>query len=138
MAYNVVPFHGKLCRIEKNNVVMSYSKGWTLNVNLDMADTTAQPDAWKSWVPGMAGWNGSFEMYFVTGNTEQKAFFDNIVAAGPGTKLTDTQFNLDTTINAFTGNIYITGITINPAMGAVVSATVNFQGDGALAISDAA
>jgi len=114
---------------------MSYSKGWTLNVNLDMADTTAQPDAWKTGIPGMAGWNGSFEMYFVTGNTEQKAFFDNMVAAGPGTKLTDVQFNLDTTTNAFIGDIYVTGITINPSMGDVVSATVNFQGDDALSVS---
>jgi len=135
MAYSAVPFHGKLCRVEKNTVVMSYSKGWTLNVNLDMADTTAQPDAWKTGIPGMAGWNGSFEMYFVTGNTEQKAFFDNMVAAGPGTKLTDVQFNLDTTTNAFIGDIYVTGITINPSMGDVVSATVNFQGDDALSVS---
>ena len=33
MAYNTTPFHGKVCRVEKNNVVMDYSKGWSLNVN---------------------------------------------------------------------------------------------------------
>ncbi|GAG92660.1 unnamed protein product [marine sediment metagenome] len=61
MAYNVVPFHGKYCRVEKGLVAMSYSKGWTINVNLDMADSTAQPDKWKAAVAGMAGWGGSFE-----------------------------------------------------------------------------
>ena len=138
MAYNTVPFHGKLCRVEKNNVVMSYSKSWSLDVNLDMADTTSQPDAWKSAVAGTAGWSGSFDMYFVTGNTEQKAFFDNMVAAGPGTKLTDVQFNLESTTSAFIGNIYVSSITINPTMVDVVSATVTFQGDDALTVSNAA
>ncbi len=138
MAYNVVPFHGKVCRVEKNNVVMDYSKGWSLSVSLDMADASRVGQNWKEALPGQAGWNGSFEIYAVLGNTEQIAFFNNIVTAAPGTKLTDVQFNLDATTNAFTGNIYITGVAVNATMGGVVSATVNFQGNGALAVSDAA
>jgi hypothetical protein len=138
MAYNSVPFHGKVSRVEKNNVVMSYGKGWSLSASLDMADSTAQGDAWKRALPGTAGWNGSFDMYFVAGNTEQKAFFDNIINAAPGTNLTDVKFLLDGTTNAFSGNIFITGFSINPTLGEVVSATVNFQGDGALTLSDAA
>jgi hypothetical protein len=138
MAYSTVPFHGKVCRVEKNNVVMDYSKGWSLSVSLDMADASRAGEDWKEALPGQSGWNGSFEIYFVAGNTEQKAFFDNLVTAAPGTKLTDVQFNLDATTNAFTGNIYITAVSINGSMGGVVTATVNFQGNGALAISDAA
>lgn len=137
MAYNTTPFHGKLCRVEKNNVVMDYSKGWSLNVNLDMADASRVGQHWKEALPGQAGWSGSFEIYATLGNTEQKAFFDNIVTATPGTKLTDVKFLLDATTNGFSGNIYITGVSINGTMGGVVSATVNFQGDGALTASDA-
>jgi Phage major tail protein 2. len=138
MAYNTTPFHGKVCRVEKNNVLMNYSKGWNLSVSLDMADGSYAGQSWKNALPGMASWNGSFEAHFVAGNTEQKAFFDNLVAASPGTQLTDVKFILDGTTNAFSGNIYITGISINGSMGDVVSATVNFQGDGALTLSDAA
>jgi len=137
MAYNTTPFHGKLCRVEKNNVVMDYSKGWSLNVTLDMADSSRVGQNWKEAIPGQAGWSGSFEIYATLGNTEQKAFFDNIVTATPGTKLTDVKFLLDATTNGFSGNIYITGVSINGTMGGVVSATVNFQGDGALTVSDA-
>jgi hypothetical protein len=137
MAYNTTPFHGKLCRVEKNNVVMDYSKGWSLNVNLDMADASRVGQHWKEALPGQAGWSGSFEIYATLGNTEQKAFFDNIVTATPGTKLTDVKFLLDATTNGFSGNIYITGVSINGTMGGVVSATVNFQGDGALTVSAA-
>ena len=137
MAYSTTPFHGKLCRVEKNNVVMDYSKGWSLNVNLDMADASRVGQHWKEALPGQAGWSGSFEIYATLGNTEQKAFFDNIVTATPGTKLTDVKFLLDATTNGFSGNIYITGVSINGTMGGVVSATVNFQGDGALTVSAA-
>lgn len=138
MAYNTVPFHGKVCVVEKNNVAMSYSLGWSLSVSLDMADQTAVADAWKSALPGAAGWNGSFEVYFVAGNTEQKAFFDNLIAATPGTKLTDVKFLLDGSTNALTGNIYIIGFSISTQITSVVKATMNFQGDGALTLTNAA
>ncbi|MDD4060459.1 MAG: hypothetical protein PHW08_07150 [Kiritimatiellae bacterium] len=138
MAYNTTPFHGKVCRVEKNNVKMDYSKGWNLSAQLDMADASRNGQDWKEALPGMGSWSGSFDVYFVMGNTEQKAFFDNIIAATPGTKLTDVKFLLDADTNALSGNVFVTGISLNAAIGDVVSATVNFQGDGALSISDAA
>jgi predicted secreted protein len=138
MAYDTVPFHGKICQVEKNNVAMAYQKGWSISVTLDMADATRAGQAWKEGLPGQSGWSGSFEAYFVAGNTEQKAFFDNLVTAAPGTKLTDVKFLLDGTTNAYTGNIFITGISIAAQMGGVVTASINFQGDGALTLTDAA
>ena len=138
MAYNTTPFHGKACRIEKNDVAMEYSEGWSINATLDMAEASRQGQNWKEGLPGLAGWNGSFTGQFVAGNTQQKAFFDNIVAAAPGTKLTDVKFLLDASTNAFTGNIYITGFSINGALGEVVKFTCNFQGDGALTLTSAA
>lgn len=138
MAYNTVPFHGKVCVVEKNNVAMAYSRGWSLDVSLDMADASRVGQNWKEALPGQAGWSGSMEVYFVAGNTEQKAFFDNLVTAAPGTKLTDVKFLLDGATNAFTGNIFITGLSIPVSMGAVVTATMSYQGDGALTITDAA
>lgn len=137
MAYNTTPFHGKVVRVEKNGTKMDYSRGWKIDVSLDMADASRVGQSWKEGLPGMAGWSGSFEVMAVMGNTEQKAFFDNIVAAAPGTKLTDVKFLLDADANTFSGNIFITGISINGDMGGVVTASVNFQGDGALTLADA-
>lgn len=138
MAYNTVPFHGKLCRVEKNDVAMEYSDGWSLDVSLDMADISRQGQEWKEGLPGQAGWSGSFSGHLVLGNTEQKAFLDNLVAATPGTKLTDVKFLLDASTNAFTGDLYLTGFSINPAVGDKVGFTFNFQGDGALTPTDSA
>lgn len=138
MAYNTTPFHGKAVRVEKNNVAMSYTLGWNITANVDMADITSCGDVWKTGLPGLSGWSGSFNGYFVAGNTEQKAFFDNIVTATPGTKLTDIKFLLDAATNALTGDIYVTSFSTSPAIGGTVQFTINFQGDGALALTDAA
>lgn len=138
MAYNTTPFHGKTARVEKNDVAMDFTDGWSLDVSLDMADTSRQGQHWKEGLPGQAGFTGSFSGQIVLGNTEQKAFLDNLITAIPGTKLTDVKFLLDGATNAFTGNIYITGFSTATAVGDKVGYTFNFQGDGALTVTDAA
>ena len=138
MAYNTTPFHGKAVRVEKNGVATEYTQGWSINANLDMADTSRNGQRWKEALPGQAGWSGSFNASFVPGNTEQKAFLDNLIAATPGTKLTDVKFLLDGSTNAFTGNIYLTGFSMSPGVGGPATFSINFQGDGALTLTDAA
>ena len=138
MPYNTVPFHGKVSQVEKNNVAMDFGLGWNLNVALDMAEASRAGQNWKEALPGQAGWNGDFSGQFVAGNTEQKAFLDNLIIAAPGTKLTDVKFLLDGATNAFTGNVFITAFSISPAINGVVSFKMNFQGDGALTLTNAA
>jgi len=138
VAYNTVPFHGKACRVEKNNVVMDYGSGWTLDVVLEMGDTSRSGQDWTEAIAGQASWSGTFVADLVLGNTEQKAFVDNIITATPGTKLTDVKFLLDAATNAFTGNVYITGFSMNPTVADKAGCTFTFQGDGALSVTDAA
>jgi len=138
MSYNTTPFHGKLCRVEKGDTKMEYGNGWRVDADLDMGDASRQGQHWKEALPGLAGWRGSFSGQFVAGNTQQKAFFDNLIAATPGTKLTDVKFLLDADTNALTGNIYLTSFSIDTGIAGVVGFTFNFQGDGALALTDAA
>lgn len=137
MAFNTTPFHGKLSRIEKNNVKMDYTIDGQISVSMDMSDISRQGQNWKDGIPGMAAWNGSINIYFVPGNTEQKAFMDNIIAATPGVKLTDVKFLLDADTNGFTGDIYLTAFNVTTAMGDVVKASFSFQGSGALTLSSA-
>ena len=135
MAGNTTPIHGKVCRVEKNAVVMDFTDGWTITASLDIADISRQGQHWHEGLPGQAGWNGSFSGQCVMGNTEQKAIYDNIVTATPGTKLTDMEFNMEDTGDYLSGNVYITGVTIDARVGDAVKFTVNFQGDGALSLT---
>ncbi len=139
MAYNAVPFHGKAVRVEKNDVAMEFSEGWNMDVQLDMSPANRAGQNWKEALPGQAGWSGSFSAQFVAGNTEQKAFLDNLVAAAPGTKLTDVKFLLDSATNAFTGDLYIIGVSMGPGVEAgTVVWTFTFQGNAALTLTDSA
>jgi len=138
MVFNTTPFHGKLARVEKNDVKVEFTEGWELNIALDMDEVNRQGQNWKEALPGQAGWDGSFTAQLVAGNTEQKAFLDNLIAATPGVKLTDVKFLLDTDTNAFTGNIYITRIGVPANVSGKVMVTFGFQGDGALTLTDTA
>jgi len=138
MAFNTTPFHGKVARIEKNDVPVDYSIGWSLDVSLDMDDASRQGQDWKEHIPGLAGASGTMEYNLVLGNTEQKALVDNIVTASPGTKLTDIKFLLDGSTNAFTGDIYVTGLNVPANIGGIVKGSFPFVLDGALTVTDSA
>ena len=135
MAHTTVPFHGKVCMVYVEGTDMEYEKGWTLNVVLDMADASRAGQEWKEGLPGQAGWSGSFEIYHAAANTEQAVIFDNLITAVPGTRLDGSRFVLDVAANYYSGNLFITGITINATMADVASASVNFQGTGVLALT---
>jgi len=138
MSYSAIPFHGKVCLVEWEGTVIAYQKGWQITVNLDMADASRAGQNWKEALPGQAGWSGSFEMYVVPGNAQQILVYNNLIIAAPGTLISASKFLQDVDTNAFTGAFYVTGISINATMGAVASATVNFQGNGALTQTDGA
>ncbi len=138
MAYNTTPFHGKACRVEKGDTATEYTEGWSIDVSLDMDDISRQGQNWKEGIPGLAGWSGQFSAQAVMGNTEQKAFLDNLITATPGTKLTDVKFLLDGSTNAYTGDLYITNYSIGTNVSGKVVHTFNFQGNGALTITDSA
>jgi len=133
MAFNTVPLHGKVSRARKNGVNIAFSADISLNVKLDTAEQSSQGDNWKAFCAGMGEFDGTIKFYFVPGNTEQKALQDNIIAAGPGTVLTDVSIVPDggTTANQFTGNIILTSFALTANMGAVVDVTYTYKGTGA-------
>jgi len=130
MAFNTTPFHGKLARIEKNDVAVDFTDGWSFNASVAMSATNRQGQSWTEGIPGQGSFSGSFSGHFVAGNTEQKALFDNIIAATPGTLLTDVKFLLESATSALTGDIYVTSLAVPTTVGDKVSWTINFQGNG--------
>lgn len=138
MAGNTIPIHGKVARVEKNNVNMEYTEGWNIAVVVDVADISRQGQNWKEVIAGQASWSGSMSGFFVPGNTEQNAIFNNIIAAAPGVTLTDMAFNLEDAGDYLSGNLIITGLTIDGRVGDKVLFTANFIGTAALSITLAA
>ncbi len=138
MAFASTPFHGKLTAVEKNGTKVDYEVSWGFNASVDMSDVSRKGQQWKEQIPGQGSWNGTMTFHFVPGNTEQKALMDNIIAATPGTKLTDVKLLQDADTNAFTGDIYLTTFGVTAAVGDKVDCTFNFVGNGAPALTDGA
>lgn len=136
MAYTATPIHGKTARAEKNNTAIDFTTGFSLDFSLDMADASRQGQSWKEAIPGMAGATGSLEIITVLGDVGQKALVDNIIAATPGTLLTDIKFLLNGSTEGFSGNFYVTGFSVSTTIGDVIKSTVPVQLNGAPSLSD--
>jgi len=135
MAGNTIPIHGRVCRIDDGGALIDYSVDWSVNVSVDLSDANRQGQAWKENLAGQSGWSGSMTFYFVAGNTQQKSLLDNIVAASPGTKLTDIKFMLEDSGDYFAGDIFLNGFATSAAVGDTVNCSFDFTGDGALALT---
>ena len=80
---------------------------------------------------GCGEWDGKIDLHFDPSNTQQKALMDNIVAATPGTKLTDVVFRLEDSGDYFSGDVYITSFVVTAPIGGKVSCSFSVKGDGA-------
>jgi len=129
------PIHGKVTRIEKNAQLTDNTLGFEITTGLTLEDITAQGAHWKAWLAGLAEWGGVMHCMFDPSSTEQKALMDNIVAATPGTKLTDLEFNLEDTADYFSGNLFITSMPVTANIGGKVTCDFEFKGDGALSLT---
>jgi len=133
MAYSTVPVSGRLCRVEKNNVLFTFSEGWNLNIQAEFIDSTYQGDTWASNLKNIQSWDGDFDVAFVPGNTEQIAIVNHLLS---GTAvLTDMKFLLETTTSGFNGDIWVESCGVKTATKDKVTMNVKFKGNGALAIS---
>ena len=135
MAY---PIHGKVARVGKGGVEMANTTGWEINLNVDTDEITAQGDDWKDFLAGCAEWDGKIDCLFDPANPEQKALMDNIVAAIPGTRLTDVRFRLEDSDDYFSGHLIITSFPVSTGIGGKVTSSFSFKGCGPLTLTIAA
>ncbi len=137
MAGNTVPIHGKVARIDKNSTLLDFTEGWDISVELDLDDISRQGQHWKESLPGQAGWTGNISAQLVTANTEQAALLANIIAAVPGTKLTDMKFMLEDSGDYLAGDLFLTSMPITSGVAGKVTVSWAFTGDGVLALTTA-
>ncbi len=129
------PIHGKVTRIAKNNVAVGNEIEFSLDANLDLDETSAKGDHWKTWLAGQSEWGGTMNYNLDPSNTEQKALIDNIITATPGTVLDDVVFRLEDDGDFFSGDIIITSLSIPAGVGGKVTGSFNFKGNGAPSIT---
>lgn len=109
-------------------VVLDISS-WSLELGTDTLDVTAFGDDWKKFIAGLKEWSASAEGFFSvhTDATGQKALQDAFLA---GTEVA-IKLNVNNT-NYYSGNVYISGLSVEDPVDDTVSISFEFQGTGAL------
>lgn len=140
MAWPSSPIHGKLARIVGGATVIDFSSRWSINYTKDAAVYGRAGKEFKEAAPGQAGWTGSAELYFVN-SSHQSSFVGQVFKTSSSYSLTTTvdyanfEFCFDTTANKLTGDIIITGVTIDAPVGDMIRASFTFQGSGPIIIN---
>jgi len=101
----------------------TYVKSWTVDYNADLYETTNFDDSsgGRSYIGGYTGWSGSYECNYSTANT-----------AVPGATGTIVLRSSTGTAGYWSGDVVLTGMSINAPVDGLVTQTYNFQGTGAL------
>jgi len=109
------------------NVVLEIDK-WDLSIDADIYDTSSFPNAWKTQIPGLKKWSGTFAGRQYQGDATGQA----LVQAGllGGTSIALALFT-DGTHN-YSGTAFIKQMSIKTAVSSTVDVSISFEGSGAL------
>lgn len=104
-------------------------KNWSLELSLETLETTALGDDWKNYITGLKEWTASSEGDYnvPTDKAGQKALQDAFLN---GT-IVKVKLYVDAT-NYYTGEAYISSLSIEDPVDDVVSISIEFTGTGAL------
>lgn len=111
---------------------------FTIDHTVNTIEKTAMGDQYRSYVTGMNEWSGSADLLF--DSTLISSFSTILVgdAAGDlsgGVTLTAYPAGDTSTYPKLEGEVLVTGMSIGSEMEGMVTATISFQGTGALAMT---
>ena len=120
---------GKSGKLELGSSNVVDISSWSLELGTDTLEVTALGDDWKKFIAGLKEWSASAEGFFSvhTDTAGQKALQDAF--------LNGTEVALKLKVNAtnyYSGNAYISGLSVEDPVDDTVSISFEFQGTGAL------
>ena len=120
---------GKSGKIEiGSNTVVDISN-WSLEIGADTLEVTALGDDWKKYIAGLKEWSASAEGFFsVHTDTGGQAALQNAFLSG-----TEVALRLKVNaVNYYSGNAYISSLSVEDSVDDTVSISFEFQGTGPL------
>ena len=120
--------HGKNGKVKIGSVAVASVQKFSVNQNIEVADTTTMGAAWQTHLTGIPGWSGSVECLYDPADTNGQ------VALAIGDSVT---LGLYTDGDAsgkkyLSGTASVTSIPIETDMKGAVKISFNFQGNGPL------
>jgi predicted secreted protein len=108
-------------------------RNFSIGMTADTIEKTVMGNDTRQYLKGMSSFSGSADIYFDPINLTGGA---NVIAAliptggAVGDSPLTVELFLDTTNNKFSGEVIVTGYTVNSSMDGMVEASISFQGSG--------
>ena len=113
-----------------NGTTVAEVRSWTVEHTKDVIEDTVMGDAARTYKAGLHQFTGSMEVVYDSTHTTATNAFD---PAQDGA-LTVEFYPDETTGEKFSGSVLVTSVSRTSSFDDLVTATVNFQGSGALTI----
>lgn len=129
---------GKKAKLDyAGNTKTESIRNWTVDIDVDMLDTTVQSTGtvqWRTFLDGLSGWTGTAEALFDAASTGLTDMRTNTLTPSTATVV----FYLDKTGGEnFSGGAFIESASYSAAVDGLVEASFDFRGDGALSYATA-
>ena len=109
-------------------------RNFSVELTRDTIETSTMGVDVRTYLTGMSSWSGSADIYFdpasSTGTIATHAVL-NPTSGTVGQGTLSVELYLNDTAGKFSGEVIITGFTINSSMDGMVEASISFQGSGA-------
>jgi predicted secreted protein len=107
---------------------------FSVELTRDTIETTTMGVDVRTYLNGMASWSGSADIYFdsaSSGGTFNTHAVLNPTSGTVGQATLTVELYLDGSAGKFSGEVIVTGFTVNSSMDGMVEASISFQGSGA-------
>ena len=126
-----------------NGVNVANVRNFSIELTRDTIETSVMGSDTRSYVNGLSTFSGSADIYFEPSDFETSETTFNptaglVGASGVAIKLYLEQNYSSTSDYAFTGNVIVTGYTVNTSFDGMVEASISFQGTADAAYSTTA
>jgi predicted secreted protein len=109
-------------------------RNFSIDLTRDTIENTTMGVDVRTYVNGLSSWSGSADIYFdpaaSTGTIATHAVL-NPTSGTVGQSTLTVELYLADTAGKFSGEVIITGFTVNSTMDGMVEASISFQGSGA-------
>ena len=114
--------------------VIANVRNFSVELTRDTIETTTMGVDVRTYLNGLSSWSGSADIYFdpasSTGTIATHAVL-NPTSGTVGQSTLTVELFLADTAGKFSGEVIITGFTVNSTMDGMVEASISFQGSGA-------
>jgi predicted secreted protein len=126
-----------------DGVNIAQVRSFSIEMTRDTIETSVMGTDVRTYVTGLSSFSGSADVYFDTAqfDTNEAKFNPTaglVGASGVAVKLYLEENYSSTSDYAFTGDVIVTGYTVNSSFDGLVEASISFQGTGAAAFSTTA